>query len=674
MLDKKMAMLLVMKKSLTEKELNSIHELLEEASRLYYNTSNKILSDGDFDYIYNRYIALGGKEIMGAEPEEEAGTVSSSHKYKTLVGSLDKCQNIGEFKEWLDKVYPNPDTNIVLYVTLKFDGNSVAIEYDKNGNVLKALTRGRDGKGVDLTKVFKDRAKINNTLGVDLGIKYEVIIKYSVLDEMNEKLGTNYKNPRSAISGKLGSNESHLFADYYQLEPLWVKPMDSELTRDEELEFIQEQFPNSFNGQYVYCLEGNREEVTQQLAELQEEVLGFREDLDFMIDGLVIDIPDKSKRDQLGFIEGGKNLKPRWSTALKFPYMEKESVVTGFDFTLGDSGKISPRVWFEPVFFNNAEMKKQYLQGYKRFMELGLAIGSKVLVQYRNDTLTYVERMNMEDKEHETPYPFATECPVCGGPVVINDNKTFAYCGNDLCEGKVVGRINNFFVKMDIKGVKTNIIQKLYDAGIWSKIEDVYTFDIHKASEVDGMGLPSVTKIMKAIEKKKYYDYEILACLGIPAFGIATAKDVVKQLSLDDIMALADTNPDALEGALTNVDGVADILAKAIVDGLEKNSELIHFLMDRGYKVLKDELDNFDDVLYKFVVTGDLYQYTSRDFLKEDLEKRGHKLIGSVSKNTDYLVTNEPDSGTVKNKKARELGKPIITEEQLIEMLKLEPR
>lgn len=291
-----------------------------------------------------------------------------------------------------------------------------------------------------------------------------------------------------------------------------------------------------------------------------------------------------------------------------------------------------------------------------------------------NDTLTYVERMNMSDKENETPYPFADKCPVCGGPVVINENKTFAYCRNDMCEGKVVGRINNFFVKMDIKGVKTNIIQKLYDAGIWTKIEDVYTFDIHEASEVEGMGMASVTKIMKAIEKKDYYDYEILASLGIPAFGIATAKDVVKQLPLDDIMALADTNPDALEGALTNVDGVADILAKAVVEGLEKNSELVHFLMDRGYKILKDELDNFDDVLYKFVVTGDLHQYTSRDFLKEDLERRGHKLIGSVSKNTDYLVTNEPDSGTVKNKKARELGKPIITEDELIDMLKLQPR
>lgn len=388
MLDRKMAMLLVMKKSLTDKEKESIHEFLEEASRLYYNTSDKLLSDGDFDYIYNRYIALGGKELMGAEPEEEAGTVSSSHKYKTLVGSLDKCQSIEEFRDWLEKVYPNPNTNIILYVTLKFDGNSVSIEYDKNGNVLKALTRGRDGKGVDLTKVFKNR-KINNTLGVELGIKYEVIIKYSVLDEMNEKLGTSYKNPRSAISGKLGSNDSYLFADYYQLEPLWVKPMDYELTRDQELEFIQEQFPNSFNGEYVYCLEGDRETIIQQLADLQEEVIGFREELDFMIDGLVIDIPDKDKRTELGYIEGGKTLKPRWATALKFPYMEKESVVTGFDFTLGDSGKISPRVWFEPVFFNNAEMKKQYLQGYKRFMELGLAIGSKVLVQYRRQVAAY---------------------------------------------------------------------------------------------------------------------------------------------------------------------------------------------------------------------------------------------------------------------------------------------
>lgn len=675
MISRDKALLLVMKKSLTNKEKTEIHELLEHASSLYYNSDEKVMSDTDYDYVYNRYISLGGTEIMGAEPDEEKGTVNASHKYKTLVGSLEKCQKLEEFKEWLYKVYPNPKSHIILYVTLKFDGNSIVIEYDEHGNVLKVLTRGRDGKGVDLTKVFKNK-KINNTLGVKLGIKYEVIIKYSTLDKMNKDLKLTYKNPRSAISGKLGSDDSHLFVDYYSLEPLWVKPMDSELTRDEELEFIQNNFPDSANAEHVYGLEGTRDEICVQMEQLYQEVIGFRQDLDFMIDGLVIDIPDKEMRAKLGFIEGGKTLKPKWAIALKFPYMEAESKVTGFDFTLGDSGKISPRVWFEPVVFNGADFQKQYLQGYKRFKELGLTIGSPVLIQYRNDTLTYVEPM--EGSKSDNPFPFATECPVCGGHVVINENETFAFCGNDMCEGKVVGRINNFFTKMDIKGVKTNTIQKLYDAGIWNKIEDVYTFDYIKASELEGLGMPSVTKIMKAVEKKKYYDYEILASLGIPAFGIATAKEVVKMISLqylfDELEENNNTKRNQFLGSIMHVEGIGDILAEAIYEGMLKNKELIKFLMVRGYKILREELESFDEVTYKIVITGDLLQYTSRDFLKEDLEKRGHKVIGSVSKNTDYLVTNEPNSGTVKNAKAKELGKPVITEAQLIDMLNLKPR
>lgn len=668
--------MLLMKQKLTKAELDTVRDFLEECSKAYYNTDKKIITDGDYDYFYNRYIELGGQEIMGAEPEEDKGTISSDHKYKTLVGSLEKAQNIEEFIEWLEKVYPNPKTNIVLIVTLKFDGNSISIEYDKDGNVLKALTRGRDGKGVDLTKTFKNR-KVNNPFGCPMGIKYEVIITYTDLERMNAEYNTEYKNPRSAISGKLGSDESHLYSDYYSLEPLWVKPMDYELTREQELEYIQEQFPNSFNSQYIYELSGNRQEIIEGIREIYAEVINERTSMDFMIDGLVIDIPDKDKRAELGYIEGGKTLKPKWATALKFPYMEAESEVVGFNFTLGDSGKISPNVIFKPVMFNGTTHTKQYLQGYKRFKELGLAIGSRIMVQYSNDTLTYIERFDMSDKENETPFPFTNECPVCGGEVVINENETFAYCGNHNCEGKVVGRINNFVTKMDIKGIKTNTIQKIYDAGIWNKIEDLYLFDADKVAEIDGMGDSSATKILRAIEKKKYYDYEIIGSLGIPNFSLATAKDVVQAYPLDKYVQLLENSDEkyrenVFKGTIMHTEGVAEILADNVYEGMLKNLDLIRFLMKRGYKKLSDE-NAFDDVRYTFVVTGDLNRIPGgRDELKRVLERRGHKLVGSVSGKTDYLVTNEPNSGTVKNKKAQALGKPIITEDQLIDLLKLE--
>jgi DNA ligase (NAD+) len=661
--------MMLMKQKLTKSELDTVRDFLEECSKAYYNTDKVIITDTDYDYFYNRYIELGGEEIMGAEVDDEKGTVNSDHKYKRLVGSLEKAQNIDDFIEWLERVYPNPKDIIRLIVTLKFDGNSIAIEYDKDGNVLKALTRGRDGKGKDLTKVFKKR-KINNPFGCPMGIKYEAIIKYSLLDEMNEKFGTNYKNPRSAISGKLNSDDSYLFEEYYNLEPLWVQPMNFDLTREEELNYIEQEFPESFNSQYVYELSGDRAEIIQDIKDIYEEIINTRQSLDFMIDGLVIDIVDKKKREELGFIEGGKTLKPKWATALKFPYMQSESRVVGFNFTLGDSGKISPNVIFEPVMFNGATYTKQYLQGYKRFKKLGLAIGSRILVQLSNDTLTYIERFEETDKENETPYPFTKECPVCGGEVVINDNETFAYCANPFCQGKTVGRINNYVTKMDIKGIKTNTIQKIYEAGIWNKIEDLYLFDPEEVAKVEGLGDSSATKILKSIEKKKYYDYEIIGSLGISGFSLATAKDVVQAISLDDLITLLD-DPNNFYNRIIGVEGVADILAKNIYEGLNQNRELIKFLMARGYKKLSDE-NAFDDVRYTFVVTGDLYKISSRDELKRILERRGHKMVGSVSGKTDFLVTNEPNSGTVKNKKAQALGKPIITEDELIEMLKLE--
>ena len=674
MINKVKAMMMVKKKTVTKKDLDSLKEFLVMCSEAYYNTDTKVIDDTDYDYIYNRYIELGGEEIVGAEPTEGKATIDSDHKYKTLVGTLDKCQTMDDLKEWIIKNFPNPNQEVHLYVTLKFDGNSISIEYDQNGNVLKALTRGKDGKGVDLTRVFKDR-KVVNKFNEPMGIKYEVLITYSDLEKLNEEFKTEYKNPRSAVSGMLGSNDAYKFKDYFTLEPLWVKPMNINITRTAELIYIQEQFPNSANAEYIYEVIGNREEVFGTLEAIYDEIIGERQDLDFMIDGLVIDIADNTLREKLGFIEGGKTLKPRWATALKFPYMEKESVITGFDFTLGDSGKISPRAWFEPVTFNGATFVKQYLQGYGRFMELGLSIGSKVLVQYRNDCLTYLEPMEGSRLEGVDPFPFASECPVCGGPVVITDTGAFAYCGNPLCEGKVVGRINNFFTKMDIKGIKENTIQKLYDAGIWTKIEDVFSFNVNRAMHLEGMGESSVNKIVKAIAKKKYYDYEILGSLGIPSFSLATAKDLMKIISLEELMNFLtydeSLRQNAFEGVVMHCEGIGEILAENIYEGVVKNKELIKFLMNRGYMCIADEL-KYDDVRYTFVITGDLEHFKDRGDLKLLLERRGHKVVGSVSGKTDYLITNDPNSGTVKNRKAQELGKPIITEEQLIEMLKIE--
>ena len=736
MLSVKSARLKIKKKSLSKNELKEIRELLESASDYYYNTDQMIMDNSEYDYMYNRYIDLGGEPLVGAEPRtdgEDSRVVDTEHKYPKLVGTTLKCHNLVEFNEWIEKTYKTlglkPKDKLDLYITLKFDGNSILIEYDKNGKVKRALTRGKDGKGKDLSKIFKcKKFSINNLLGVPIAIKYECLLRYSDIPKFADKFGKLYKNPRNGVSGALNGNDGDKYRDFYTLEPLWID-IDSEYKdevieenitngsfksfRELELNLIDSIYPKSDTIEYLYIFEGNLKGIKDFVADVHDEILSYRDQLDFMIDGMVIDIDADKYREKLGYIINTENPTPKWCVALKFPYMEKESEVEKIEYSVGDSGRISPVCYFKPVTMaNGTTHSKQYLQGYKRFKELQLCKGTRILVQLHNDTLSYIERLDtIEDDKREgrTPIKFIDKCPICGEKLSIISNdkgeETFVYCTNDLCQGRSIGRINNFLIKMDIKGIKTSTIEKLHNAGIWNKIEDIFDFDKDKAYTIEGLGKKSIDTMIKSINKKKYYDYEILGSLGIRNFGLDTAKELCKKLSLDlllkktNIVRRKQKTLDELNSSYDNgktdrrkfvqerqqlerevgmtyysfsndlceVEGIAELLAETIVDGLIKNYDTISFLMMRGYKKLSDE-QSFDETLYTFVITGDL-EVCGRDQMKKILERHGHKLTSSVSRKTDYLVTNFPKSGTVKIKKAKELGTKIINEKELIELL-----
>lgn len=687
MIEPKKAKMLIKKKIVTKGELNSIKELLEYASGMYYNKGDKYLSDGDYDHIYERYLELGGKELVGAEPPQDKKTTSTEHKYQELVGTTLKAHNLKEFNEWIDDVYKKLNLKakdkLELYATLKFDGGSIVIEYDKKGNVLKSLTRGRNGKGVDKTSTFKDR-KINNTFNRPLAIKYECIMFYSTLDRLNNEMNHEYKNPRTAANGKLNADESVDYKKYFTLEPLWIKVDGIDITREEEIEFLEsvkDTYSNTNETvEYLYKIEdANLKDIKEDIASVYEDVLSYRKDLDFMIDGIVVDVIDKDYRDILGVIDGGENLKPKWCIAIKFPYLEEESYVECIKYSLGDSGRISPVCYFHPIKFIGGTHRKQYLQGYKRFNELQLCKGTRIRIEYHNDTLSYIERLDtIEDDKRlkRTPIPFIDHCPVCGENQlkIVTDSDgigTSVYCTNPLCCGTTVGRINNFFKKMDIKGTKENTIKKLHDAGIWNNIIDLFTFNPEDAYEIEGLGSSSINKIVRAINRKEYYDYEILGSLGILHIGLDTTKNICMKITLGDIIKFIQNNKDEeLITKLISIDGVAEKTAKALLEGIKNNMEVIEYLMKRGYKDIRETI-NFDDNSYTFVITGDL-NHCGRDVMKKILTSRGHKLTGSVSGKTDYLVTNFPLSGTTKIAKAKELGKPIIDEDQLIDLLQLD--
>jgi DNA ligase (NAD+) len=378
-----------------------------------------------------------------------------------------------------------------------------------------------------------------------------------------------------------------------------------------------------------------------------------RYDLPFMIDGLVIEILEQEARDILGYVSD----EPNWATALKFPYMQKTTKVTGFDFTLGDSGIITSRVWFEPVEFNGTTHEKQSLQNYRRFNELALGIGSEILVQYRNDCLTYVVPIASEYNKEIAPAHYTGDCPVCGGDVEITETGAFAYCANEECEGKIVGKVQNFLTKMDIKGIKESTIVKLRDAGLVRNIVDMYTMDYSKIGSIEGLGSVMAINISGAMASKTPYDYEILGALGIDSFSTSKAKELCKVFSLQELLDRVLTEPHDLMEEIKALDGFSKKITNYVVDGIIDNTETIQFLLSRDHKVFKDEMAKVKDVEAMNIV----FTNFRNEALQIKLEMMGHKVKGSVSGKTDIVVCPDPNGTTTKLNKARELGKRIVT-------------
>jgi DNA ligase (NAD+) len=657
----------------TSEDLEAVKELLETASSLYYNTDEKLMGDQTYDDLRDEYTQYGFDLDIGAAPSEGKGTVDVDHSFGHLVGSLGKRNTIPELHEWLDTTHENSsvlDKKIKVIVTLKYDGNSAVGEF-KSKKLIKMLTRGRNGKGMDLTHVFKDY-KIPDASHV--GVKFEVIMTYENYEKLMEDTGASYANPRSTVAGKLGDDDAASYAKYFTLVPLGMSFKDedyTDMTKSQELRWIDENFPDSgiksMGNRWFF--EGTSKEVSQQIKKVYDKLSTERFNLPFMIDGLVIEFDDARYRD-LGVVSN----KPKWAIALKFPYMEKESKVIGFEFDYGNTGRITPMVLFDPVVFNGAEQKRVSLANYKRFRELKLGIGSDVLVQYRNDTLSYVEKLDTPHNKTVKPYPFITKCPVCGSglSLTVNDKgeNTFAYCGNDECEGKIVGRIERYLTKLDFKGIKASTIEKLHDAGLVNSILDMYTCDLKKIPSIDGLG-KSTADLLKKLRAHKPYDYEILGGLGIHNFGNTAAKSLCSKVDLYTI--ITDYEKKSFQKQMTEMEGFNTITVKHFTNGMDKHyNEIAELYNIIDFKEIKPELEaNKADKTYTIVITGKIEGWANRDELKKILEMRGHKVAGSVSANTDFLVNNDVDSTSGKNKKAKDLGIEIIDEVTLKQRLGL---
>ena len=669
---------------------DKVKELLLKASESYYNTEELILTDEEYDTLFKKYYKLTNDFIFGANPDENKRIISIEHKYKNLTGTLTKCNKIKDFVEWYDscreKLKLEPYQFPSLLITLKFDGNSVAIEY-KNGKVEKALTRGKDGKGADLTSVFKD-----DTINYKkpCGIKYECIITDEDFKAYSELVGAEYVNARSLVSGLLGRLDCKNYRKFLTLVPLEIRYENNIKSREDSLEdfeiifgdnskIFDEAFiiePEELSGKLTpKKIENIKNNIINELETFYNRMAKDRFNLNYMVDGIVIEIIDEDYRNALGYDTIGR---PNYATALKFPYAQQITEVTKIDFCFGDSGRITPRVWFKPVKFFGATQNKQNIHSVKRFNELSLGVGTKIMIEYRNDCLTYVNKLNTEENSKIKPIPFTNVCPVCGQHSIkilknSNNEETLAYCSNPICDGKIVGSLQNYVTKMGIKGIKENTFNKLKEKGLVRTIEDLYTLDYDLVEDVQGLGSKTAELLRKSFaeDNNEYFDYQILGSIGIQNIGITNAKLFCSNFDLFEVMNNVfkdDYYLESIRGKLLSIRGFDEIMVNNLIDGISDNFNLIEFLMKKlKIKSYKKELENNkSDKTYKIVFTG----FRDPD-LQNKLELMGNKITSSVSGQTDYVVAANPSENTVKIAKAIENGVKIISREELMKIFNL---
>ena len=676
-------------------------QLLQECNDAYYGSGTSPLTDAEFDRAAAAYTARFGLPLRTA-PRVEAALKGRTdrhagvpHDWPLLSGWLAKAAGLEETHDWLGKAADTHRPGNLLG-SPKWDGMSIVITYDRRGAVRRALTRGDNGLGVDVTRLFAGETHfLQDGRPYDFeverfGVKYEVVLSWSALERMNAELGLEMKNPRNAVAGIASADDPSARRPYITLVPLDIEWDDCGEGRMERVQFMQDLFcgqldddgnqvaPPLFTGNgaqetpfFWYAIDSwDGGDEAAGVVEVYEEILSWRgsPSFDFMIDGVVFEFYDTDEIERLG---GRSNDCPAYAIATKFPSMTGRTRVVSVDFDVGATGRRTPVVNYEPITMDGRTFSRTSISNMVRFDALNLCVGTPIIVEVRGDILGWIDR-DGPDPAGATPIP----CPD-GLEFTYNKagQRVFAYS-----EAPLDGRCERMMVKMGIKGIKIETLKKLVDAGLITRLGDCFRLDENRVASVPGLGPSSAELLCSSLAKKLesgFWDWEILASVGILNVGRTLSKETLKVGMLSEFLSASNTT--ASTGAADGSALFSSLHAaigpercRMVMDGLVRHRDDILDLM--SLCPVKDtkaaQVAVGDGPKYKVVVTGDL-KYWDRDVFKDYIETLGHKMVGSISGKTDYLITNTPNSGTVKNRKAQELGVQIITEEQAIEILNL---
>ena len=647
------------------KRIKELIEILRSAGRAYYQESREIMSNFEYDKLYDELASLEKETgiIFANSPTQNVGyeVVSSlpKERHEKPMLSLSKTKSVDELSEWLG------DQKGLL--SWKMDGLTIVLTYE-NGTLIKAVTRGNGEIGEVITANAK--AFVNVPLNIaykgELILRGEAIIRYSDFEKINEQIDdvdAKYKNPRNLCSGSVRQLNSEITSQrhvhFYAFSLVKTDDVDFENSRKEQFEWLKTQ------GFEVVEYHEVTKETLHDTVKMYSEAIAAN---DTPSDGLVLLYDDIAYGQSLG-----RTAKfPRDSIAFKWADEIQETKLLYIEWSASRTGLINPVAVFEPVELEGTTVSRASVHNISIMESLELGVGDKITVYKANMIIPQIADNLTKSGVREIPQI----CPVCGGATEIrkmNDVKSL-YCTNPECQAKKIKSFTLFTSRdaMNIAGLSEATLEKFIGVGMIHEYDDIFHMDRYQEEivKMDGFGLKSYDNLIAAVKKASHTTLPRLVYgLGVAGIGLANAKMISKYFKND-----FDAMRHATEEELVEIDGIGDVLAKAwtVFFSNEKNNEIVdNLLHDLTFETEdEDGTDNSDKRFdgMNFVITGSLEHFNNRKELQELIEKRGGKVTGSVTSKTSYLINNDVTSTSSKNKKARELGVKILSEEEFLRL------
>jgi DNA ligase (NAD+) len=647
-------------------KIERIKDLVKQLNQYrneYYNQNKPSVTDSVYDKLFDE-LSLLEKECnftLSNSPTKTVGyeVVSKLQKvtHKTPLLSLDKTKSVDELNQW------RKDKDTILM--LKADGLTIEPIYE-NGQLNIASTRGNGEIGELITHNALHFQNLPKTISFDgyLRLSGEAIIHWNDFNEINSKLSEEekYKTPRNLVSGSTRNLDSKICAErkvcFYAFEVLECSSQlkDSKFERFQwlhDLGFEIIPFMKIFNNSDLNI-------AIKAIKELGEMSL-------IPFDGEVLTFDSVSYSNSLGKTQHH----PLFSIAYKFNDETEETVLRQVEWNTTRSGQINPTGIFDTIELDGTEVSRASLFNLTFIKNLKLSIGCHIKISKRNMIIPYIEE-NLDKDRGDLFFPI--KCPSCNERTYIENTGTaeFLYCKNSNCQAQLLDKFVHFVSRdaMNIEGLSEQILEKFINKGFLKSFADIY-WSIHdhhnQIVQMDGFGNRSYDKLIKAIEKSKNVKMEnFLVSLGIDGVGIGTAKLLTKKFQTVKNFI------NAKNVELLNIDGIGDITAESICQYRLEHLDIILDLM-KYVTIIKPETKqstNLKDLTgISFVVTGNVTTFKNRKELEDLIVSLNGKLNGSVSKNTNYLLNNDLESVSSKNQKAKELGIPIISEEEFNQMI-----